>query len=362
MGDPGGIGAEVLAPIVKRAVEAGPEWVAKAGFVLDIFGVPEVLERAAGVRMPVVIDPNASIGSSWTSWAQGRPTAEGGVAPITVHAVARGTNWASRPDAQNGRVSFECVEKAIALAKELKAQDAPVAVVTGPISKEAWSLAGENRYPGHTELFADRFGVQNFGMMFHAEATTDGRPGLNVILATVHVPLAQVRDKLMSGGVEGLVRRIRLAHDGMVSVGVAKPRIAVAGLNPHAGESGLLGTEERELIGPAVVEARAQGMDVYGPIPGDTVFIDALTRSKEDRRAPKYDVVVAMYHDQGLAPLKTLAWDRAVNRTVGLPIPRTSPDHGTGFDIAGKGVANPGSMMSAVRLARVLAQAEQAGA
>jgi 4-hydroxythreonine-4-phosphate dehydrogenase len=149
--------------------------------------------------------------------------------------------------------------------------------------------------------------------------------------------------------VERIVRTIERGSDAMNLLGVARPRIGVCGLNPHAGEDGLLGKEDARVIAHAVRSARQRGFDAQGPLPADTIFQRALTGV--DRRATNFDLVVAMYHDQGLIPLKTLAWDRAVNLTVGLPFVRTSPDHGTAFDIAGKNLANPGSMKSAMRLA-----------
>lgn len=232
-----------------------------------------------------------------------------------------------------GEVSFRMVEDAIAMAKRPAGDPARVdAIVTGPISKLAWKLAGHGEFPGHTELFAARFGG-GAGMMFVT-------PRLRVILATAHVPLSRVAASLT---VEGVLRAIRLGHGACVRLGVARPRIAVCGVNPHAGEGGVLGTDEERVISPAIATAVREGMDASGPHPGDTVFNAAV--------AGRYDLVVAMYHDQGLIPVKLLDRDRAVNVTVGLPVVRTSPDHGTAFDIAGKGVADAGSMIAAIRLA-----------
>jgi 4-phospho-D-threonate 3-dehydrogenase / 4-phospho-D-erythronate 3-dehydrogenase len=211
------------------------------------------------------------------------------------------------------------------------------AVVTAPIAKESWKLAGY-RYPGHTELFAERTGARRHAMMFA------GGP-LKVALATVHVPLNSLWGRITIGAV---FQPIDLLHQAMVELfDIPKPRIAVCGLNPHASEHGQFGDEEERIIEPAIFMAREQGIDATGPYPPDTIFLAA--------RDGKFDAVVAMYHDQGLIPVKLLAFDQAVNLTIGLPIIRTSPDHGTAFDIVGRNRANPGSMRAAIELAIDLA-------
>lgn len=169
-------------------------------------------------------------------------------------------------------------------------------------------------------------------------------PKLNVVLATVHIPLMDIRNKLTIGCV---FDPIELGHRACLSLGIAKPRVAVCGLNPHASENGQFGDEEQRVITPAIEMARDTGIDVHGPFPGDTVFNDAA--------AGRYDLVVAMYHDQGLIPVKLLCFDEAVNVTLGLPIVRTSVDHGTAFDIVGQNKANAGSMKAAIQLAAKLA-------
>src|SRR3954453_1078975 len=211
------------------------------------------------------------------------------------------------------------------------------AVVTAPIAKESWKLAGYH-FPGHTELFAQRTGARRFAMMFA------GGP-LKVVLATVHIGLNSLWGRLNIGAV---FQPIELIHEALVNwFDIPKPRIAVAGVNPHASENGQFGDEEERLITPAITMAREQGIDATGPYPPDTVFLAA--------RDGKFDAVVAMYHDQGLIPVKLLAFDQAVNLTLGLPIVRTSPDHGTAFDIVGRNRANPGSMRAAIELAVDLA-------
>lgn len=210
------------------------------------------------------------------------------------------------------------------------------ALVTAPINKQAWHLAGVG-FPGHTELLADRCHTERFGMLLA------GR-GLRVMLATRHVPVRRITEVLNEN-------EIRLAVDllieGLPAFGFDAPRIAVCGLNPHAGDGGSIGREEEEWIGPLIARMQAEGKPVSGPHPGDTVFHQAVSGD--------FDAVVAMYHDQGLAPLKLWAFDQGVNITLGLPMIRTSPDHGTAFGIAGKGIARPDSMIEALRTAAQLA-------
>ncbi len=212
------------------------------------------------------------------------------------------------------------------------------AMVTAPISKAAWQAAGID-WPGHTELLAARSGAAEVSMMLANDE-------LRVVLVSIHVPLAEA--------VRAVTRRrscgrSAMPHAAARRFGVAQPRIAVAGLNPHAGEEGRFGREEIEVIAPAIAVARAEGIDASGPWPGDTVFARA--------RAGAFDAVVAQYHDQGLIPVKYLGIDAGVNVTLGLPFVRTSPDHGTAFDIAGTGQARAESMHAALRMAVALAAA-----
>jgi 4-hydroxythreonine-4-phosphate dehydrogenase len=222
------------------------------------------------------------------------------------------------------------------------------AVATAPINKEAFALAGL-RWPGHTELLQHLTGARRVAMMFHADA-------LRVVLATVHVPLAQVPEALTR---ERLRDTIELTAESLPRFGIASPRIALAGLNPHAGEHGVIGREERDVLEPVVAECRARGLDVHGPFPADTVFVRTVRYASgaDPAPVPEFDVVVACYHDQGLIPIKLVAFGRAVNVTLGLPIVRTSVDHGTAFDIAGQDRADPSSMIEAVLLAAKLAAA-----
>jgi len=227
-----------------------------------------------------------------------------------------------------GKAAVEYLEKAIDLAKDGKID----AITTAPINKEAIQKAGY-KYQGHTEILAKRTGAKNYAMMFVSEK-------LWVMLVTTHIALSKVSSSLSK---DKILKRIKLAHETLTRVRSKKPKIGVAGLNPHAGEAGIFGSEERKIIQPAVEEAKKLGINVKGPISPDAIFNLAA--------AGMFDIVIAMYHDQGLIPLKLLSFNHSVNVTVGLPIIRTSVDHGTGFDIVGKGWANPSSLIEAIKVA-----------
>jgi 4-hydroxythreonine-4-phosphate dehydrogenase len=211
------------------------------------------------------------------------------------------------------------------------------AIATAPMNKEALALAGF-AWRGHTEMLAHLTGARDVAMMFHS-------PRLRVVLATVHVPLSAVPSLLTQARVE---TTLTLAASAVPRFGVATPKLALAGLNPHAGEGGLMGAEDRDVLVPAVEAVRRRGIDVTGPVPADTVFRQAVDG--------QFDAVVACYHDQGLIPIKLVGFGTAVNITLGLPIVRTSVDHGTAFDIAGQGVADETSLVHAVVLAARLAR------
>jgi 4-hydroxythreonine-4-phosphate dehydrogenase len=247
----------------------------------------------------------------------------GPVTPAALSAYPAGV-----VNAASGQRSFEEVCAAVSAARGGTVD----AVTTGPINKAAWALAGLP-WKGHTDLLAHLCGVSHAEMLFWAEPLT-------VVLATVHVPLAEVPRVLTR---ERLVQVIATTAAAMPDFGVSRPRIGVAGVNPHAGEGGLLGTEDRDVLTPAVAQAQRAGIDVSGPFPADTVFVRAVRGA--------FDVVVAAFHDQGLVPVKLLAFGRSVNVTIGLPIIRTSVDHGTAFDIARRGAADPGSLVEAILLA-----------
>ncbi|MBT2757413.1 4-hydroxythreonine-4-phosphate dehydrogenase PdxA [Mesobacillus foraminis] len=235
------------------------------------------------------------------------------------------------PDA--GHAAFEYLRTAIELAKEQKID----AICTAPLNKEALQKGG-HKYPGHTEILADLTDTEDFSMMLSA-------PNLKVIHVTTHVGII---DAVKMINPERVYHVIKLAHETLEKAGISSPKIAVCGINPHAGESGLFGYgEEEEKVIPGVEKAQAEGINAVGPLPADTLFFRAVRGD--------FDIVVAMYHDQGHGPVKVLGLDAGVNITVGLPIIRTSVDHGTAFDIAGKGIADEKSLMEAMRQAVELA-------
>lgn len=321
MGDPAGIGAEV---IVKAL--ADPRLREQARFV--IFGMNELLAYAADM---------AEIEPYWHRLQHDAERAEHAL----VHDVVcldydelsiLGSSM-HKPTKQGGQASRRFIDDALAAAQRPIEAAGIDALVTAPISKTSWALAGFDRWPGHTEYLQSRTKSKRVAMMFQAEQ-------INTILATIHIPLMDIRNQLTIGRV---FDAIDLGHDAMKQLGVAKPRIAVCGLNPHAGEDGLFGDEEIRLIRPAIEVANKAGIDARGPFPADTLFTA--------RNLSKYDLFVAMYHDQGLIPVKMLAFDSAVNTTLGLPIIRTSPDHGTAFDLVGRNKADAGSMSCAIELA-----------
>mgnify|MGYP001020464509 FL=1 len=236
-----------------------------------------------------------------------------------------------------GRAAVKYVERAIDLAMDKKVD----AIATGPINKEAINKAGF-RFDGHTELLAKRTGAKNSAMMFLSDS-------IRVMLVTTHLPLSQVAKEIDK---KKILNIIKLADKELTELLGKKPRIGVAGLNPHAGESGIFGSEEEKIISPAVEEAKKLGINVKGPVSADAIFYLANLNM--------FDIVIAMYHDQGLIPIKLLSFNKSVNVTVGLPIIRTSVDHGTGFDIAGKGWANPSSMIQAIKVAAMMAMKKKA--
>lgn len=331
MGDPSGIGAEV---IVKAL--ADPEIRSLGRFL--VFGLNELLSYAADL---------AEIDTFW--WRLQHDAPRTGFDLVHEVVVLDYDEYSllgqavARPTRQGGEASLRFLDDALSMAR--KSADALLpgpptpggidAIVTGPICKESWKLAG-CRFPDHTEFLAHRTKAKRVAMMFCS-------PRLKIVLATIHLPLMEIRNKFTIGRV---FDPIDLGHQTMQRIGCTHPRIAVCGLNPHASENGQFGDEEKRIIKPAIQMARNANIDARGPFPADTVFREALDG--------KYDLVVAMYHDQGLIPIKLMAFEEAVNVTLGLPIIRTSVDHGTAFDIVGKNQAEPGSMKSAIRLAAAL--------
>ncbi|HMB71830.1 MAG TPA: 4-hydroxythreonine-4-phosphate dehydrogenase PdxA [bacterium] len=308
-GDPAGIGPEIVA----KALSGGR--LGELGRVV-VYAEPTLFDeacRAAG------LDPLPRTESARESGAVLHP-----VSPSPVPAdFAVGS-----PSAFTGAVAAACVREAATAAMSGAAD----AVVTAPLAKSALRAAGVS-HPGHTEMLSELAGGVPVAMMFVA-------PDLRVTLATIHVPLADVPGLLTA---EEIAAKIRMTGEALRSrAGIAGPRIAVLGVNPHAGEGGLFGDEDERIVAPAVAAARAEGWSVEGPFPADSFFL---------RHRGDHDAVIAMYHDQGLIPVKLLARGRAVNVTLGLPFLRTSVDHGTAFDIAGKGVADEESLLEAARLA-----------
>jgi len=244
------------------------------------------------------------------------------------HLSASETTW-GRPTRITGEAMLAYIHAAIRMARENTIHG----IVTAPINKLALKMAG-SRFAGHTEILATQTGCDNYAMMLAGER-------LRVVLATIHVPLRGAIDAL---SIEAIASTITMAAEGLQRrFGLSTPRLAVAGLNPHAGEGGMFGNEEQRFIEPAVRRASAAGIDVQGPYPPDTVFYQA--------QGGQFDAVVCMYHDQGLIPFKLIHFEDGVNTTLGLPIVRTSVDHGTAYDIAGTGRANPGSLKAAIKMA-----------
>jgi 4-hydroxythreonine-4-phosphate dehydrogenase len=325
MGDACGIGPEIVlkAFVAHAAVPGAPS--------LVVYGAAGVLARQAralGLALDVV--PVARP-------ADALAAAPAGAGRLRMPVIACSDLPADLPlgrvDARAGAAAHAAIVEASRAAMRGEVR----AVVTAPIHKEALAAAGV-KHPGHTEILAEVAGVPDVRMMLANDE-------LRTILVTIHVPLRAAIDAITR---EAVRDTIAIADAGLKRLGVARPRIAVAGLNPHAGEGGLMGREEIETIAPAIADARAAGIDASGPWPGDTVFMRA-------RGFREFDVVVAMYHDQGLIPVKYLGLDSGVNVTVGLPFVRTSVDHGTAFDLAGRGLADPRSLLAAIELAAKLA-------
>jgi 4-hydroxythreonine-4-phosphate dehydrogenase len=321
MGDPAGIGPDIaLMSWLERSRQGLPTFV--------LYGDPQVLQaraRALGVSVPIATI--ASSREAAAAFADGLP-----VMPVPISGLGAGGDAA--------------IVAAIETAAAAVMSGEALALVTNPITKRTLDLA-HLPYPGHTEFLAELAARHGGGrrprpvMMLVAEE-------LKVVPATVHIPVTAVAKALTR---PLLLETIRITVAALTrDFGIERPRIAVTGLNPHAGEGGLIGREEVDVIAPAIAELAAEGLAVTGPHAADTLF-HAEARST-------YDAAVAMYHDQALIPLKTLAFDRGVNVTLGLPFVRTSPDHGTAFDIAGKGVADPKPMIAAIRLAVEMCRAK----
>ncbi len=307
MGDPAGVGGEIAAK-AWRALRGGS----------CCFAVLDDPARLAAYQVPV--ERVASLAEARAVFGQALP-----VWPVPLAAPVR----PGRPDAANAGAVIASIEQAVRWVQAGEAS----AMVTNPIAKSVLYGAGF-RYPGHTEFLAALTGAPVPVMML-------ANRFLRVVPVTVHVSLRQALDSLDTATivVKGRIAAAALQRD----FGIERPRLAVAGLNPHAGEAGTMGDEEGRIIAPAIAALRAEGIGAFGPVPPDTLFSPAARDT--------YDLALCMYHDQALIPLKTLDMATGVNVTLGLPIVRTSPDHGTAFDIAGQGKADPSSLIAAIRLA-----------
>ena len=311
LGDPAGVGPEVIV----KALNALPEAERKS---FTIVGSEEALRRA-----------NSACGTSLLF----SPTPKDGAILVDEVPIEGRLPQIGKVDAVAGDASVRYIRRAV----ELALSGAVDCIVTAPINKEAMNLAGHH-YDGHTGLLAHLTGSKSSFMLLASER-------LNTIHVSTHVSL---RGAIERAKTERVLATIMAGHQHFLRIGKA-PRIAVAGLNPHCGENGLFGTEDTEFLAPAVEQARAKGIDVVGPISADTVFARAYNGA--------FDLVVAQYHDQGHIPIKLVAFDSAVNVSLGLPIDRVSVDHGTAFDIAGTGKANHVNMLSAISYARLIAGA-----
>ncbi|MEM7189237.1 MAG: 4-hydroxythreonine-4-phosphate dehydrogenase PdxA [Pseudomonadota bacterium] len=318
-GDPAGIGAEITVAAWRvRSAEMPPFWLIDDPYRLS--------KLAEDVPVAPVSSPSDAVAAFETALP---------VLPIAFDAVP----VAGRPDAANAPAVIAAIETAVTLCREGQASG----MVTNPISKKVLYDGGNFRWPGHTEFLAHLGEVPRTVMMLAA-------PDLRVVPITVHIALAAVPMALTAEAIveSGRITTAALRRD----FGIAAPRLAFAGLNPHAGEGGAMGREEIEIIAPAIETLKRDGIDAVGPLPADTMFNPAA-RSR-------YDVAMCMYHDQALVPLKTLDFARGVNVTLGLPFVRTSPDHGTAFNIAGTGRADPTSLIEALMLAGRMAEARSA--
>jgi len=319
MGDPSGIGPEIILKSFERSIIRNKRIV--------VIGDFKIMKSALDILMIKSFKLNRILNVAESSF-NNRLLNILDLQLVDMHEFRPGI-----VQAISGNAAFEAVSKAVELAKRGEIN----AIVTAPINKEAIHLAGHN-YPGHTEILASLTDTKDYAMFLYDKK-------LRVIHVSTHISLLEAITGLRRERIE---RVIELADGIMKKLGVAEPRIAVAGINPHAGENGLFGNEEIIQISPAIKKMKGKGINVEGPYPPDTVFLQAVNG--------KYDIVVAMYHDQGHIPLKLLGFNTGVNVTVGLPFIRTSVDHGTAFEIAWQGKANENSMVEATKLALKLSQ------
>ena len=324
MGEPAGIGGEIAIRAWMRRGEGVPPF-----YLIDDPARIAALARSLGWEAS--IRPIAAPAEAVGVVGDGLPVLAIGAAPPATP---------GRPDAADAALVVRAIDRAVADVCDGRA----AAIVTNPINKDALYRAGF-RHPGHTEYLAELAGIPTTPIMMLAAR------GLRVVPVTIHLALREAVAQLTA---EMIMHAGRVTHAALIrDFGVAKPALAVAGLNPHAGEGGALGREDIDIVAPAIAALRAEGIDARGPLPPDTMFHAAARRG--------YDAALCMYHDQALIPIKTIDFDGAVNVTLGLPFIRTSPDHGTAFDIAGKGVARPDSLIAALRLAADMAVRRRGG-
>jgi 4-hydroxythreonine-4-phosphate dehydrogenase len=300
---------------------------------------PELAAKAwsLGERFVWLGDPrHLPAGTPWRAVSEGEAAGDGAMAVLEHRFAAPALP--GRPDPANASGVIAVIERAARLVLAGKA----AAICTAPINKKALKDGASFAHPGHTEFLAHLAGVERVVMMLAC-------PELRVVPATIHIALSAVPATLTPELLEAV---IRITHGGLIrDFGIALPRLAVAGLNPHAGEGGAMGREELDWIAPLVARLAAGGMAIRGPLPADTMFHAGARK--------QYDAAICMYHDQALIPIKTIDFAGGVNVTLGLPFVRTSPDHGTAYDIAGRGVADPSSLVAALRMAREMATQRQ---
>lgn len=315
MGDPAGIGGEIAVGAWRRRAELPP------------FFVIDDVDRLGAIAAPDPVIEIDDPAEAPAAFAQALP-----VLPVPLPAPS----YPGVAEPANACATLEAIDRAVKLTRDRRA----AGIVTNPVTKRLLQEGAGFAFPGHTEYLADLGGVDRTVMMLVA-------PGLRVVPVTIHVPLVDVAQQLSPALI---VETAHIVHSALIrDFGILRPRLAISGLNPHAGEGGTMGREEIDVITPALEMLRGEGMDVSGPLPADTMFHPAARE--------RYDAALTMYHDQGLVAIKTLDFARGVNVTLGLPFIRTSPDHGTAYDIAGTGRADPTSLIEAIRLAGEISQA-----
>jgi len=315
MGDPGGVGAEIIVKAIRS-------------LKVRLVSIPIIIGDSVVIKEALRVLKFPSTLKIIKSPDEAKPL-KNSIDCIDIGLMSKFNK--NRPTAHGGRACVGYIKRAV----ELALQKSVDGIVTAPISKEALTMSGFP-WPGHTEMLADFTKTKDYAMMFIGEP-------LRIILVTIHTALKDVPESITQ---QKIVKTIRFAKKACDMLKIKCPRIAVAGLNPHAGEAGRFGDEEMKKIIPAIKKARKERIPVSGPYPPDTVFYKAYKG--------EIDIVVCMYHDQGLIPLKMIAFDKGVNLTLGLPFIRTSPDHGTAYNRAWKGIANPSSMIEAIKLAAKL--------